>query len=86
MTQDEITSMAQDACSPHQVLNSDPEFLKRFFKLAFSAGASNERSIIREKFWSAVNDCITTNELGVEFMNKFYEVHVFGHWLDGENK
>lgn len=43
-----------------------------------------ERQKISETFWSAVNSCITTDELGVEFMSKFYAVHIFGHWLDRE--
>lgn len=43
-----------------------------------------ERQKISETFWSAVNSCITTDELGVEFMSKFYAVHVFGRWLDRE--
>lgn len=45
-----------------------------------------ERSRISETFWAAVNDCVTTDELGVEFMQKFYAVHIFGHWLDKDNK
>lgn len=35
----DIIRMAQDACSPYQVLNTDPEFLTRFAALV----AANER-------------------------------------------
>ena len=43
MTQDEIIRMANEACQPHQILNTDLEFLERFFHLAFAAGAAHER-------------------------------------------
>ena len=39
MTQDEIIKLAREACSPYQVLNTDPEFLTRFAALV----AAHER-------------------------------------------
>ena len=93
LSKDEIIRMAREA-GLEQVVAIDPksgiqtvkcpplEPLERFAALV----ASRERSIISETFWAAVNDCITTDELGVEFMSKFYQVHEFGHWLDGKNK
>ena len=39
MTQDEIIRMAEKACSPNQILNTDPEFLERFAALV----AAHER-------------------------------------------
>jgi len=39
VTQDEIIRMAREACSPHQVLNTDLVFLERFAALV----AANER-------------------------------------------
>ena len=41
--QAEIIRMANEACQPHQILNTDLEFLERFFHLAFAAGAAHER-------------------------------------------
>jgi len=41
--QAEIIRMANEACQPHQILNTDLEFLERFFNLAFAAGAAHER-------------------------------------------
>ena len=81
MKQDEIISMALEA-GLIEVAQVYIERLEHFAAIV----ASRERSIISETFWAAVNDCITTDELGVEFMSKFYQVHEFGHWLDGENK
>lgn len=39
----EITRIANEACSPNQILNTDLVFLERFFNLAFEAGAAHER-------------------------------------------
>ena len=41
--QAEIIRMAEKACAPHQILNTDLVFLERFFNLAFAAGAAHER-------------------------------------------
>jgi len=85
---DEIIRMAREAgliCESRPVTawmeSTDlTPYLTRFAALV----AANERSIISKTFWGAVNSCITTDELGIEFMNKFYPVHIFGHWLDRE--
>ena len=39
MDKDEIIRMAEKACSPNQILNTDPEFLERFAALV----AAHER-------------------------------------------
>lgn len=44
--QAEIIRMANEACQPHQILNTDLVFLERFFNLAFTAGAAHEREKI----------------------------------------
>ena len=72
MTPEEITTIAGHRQVPPWVM-----------KLVLDAIAI-ERSKISETFWASVNSCITTDELGVEFMSKFYAVHVFGQWLDRE--
>ena len=90
LNKDEIIRMAREADMDIDdeasgfgaIVTAEPLDLERFADLV----ASRERSIISETFWAAVNDCITTDELGVEFMSKFYQVHEFGHWLDGKNK
>jgi len=56
------------------------------FAVLVDKAVRDERRSISKKFWNAVNSCITTDELGVEFMRKFYPVHDFGHWLDGCDK
>lgn len=44
MTQDEIIRMANEACQPHQILNTDLEFLIRFAALV----AAHER---KQRVW-----------------------------------
>ena len=44
LSKDEIIRMAEKACAPHQILNTDLVFLERFFNLAFAAGAAHERN------------------------------------------
>lgn len=70
MTQEEITTLAGHRKVSPWVM-----------KLVMDA-VEIERSRISETFWASVNSCVTTDELGVEFMQKFYAVHIFGHWLD----
>jgi hypothetical protein len=41
VTQDEIIRMAREACSPHQVLNTDLVFLERFAALV----SAHEREV-----------------------------------------
>lgn len=93
MTQDEIISMAEQSgwlvigkniYSPSSV-GEDEDLIEEINALVKLA-AEHERSRISETFWAAINDCVTTDELGVEFMQKFYQLHIFGHWLDGKNK
>ena len=81
MSKDEIIRMAREAG-----FDDDNQFtiynIERFATLV----AAHERKKISETFWAALNFCITSDELGVEFMQKFYQLHIFGHWLDGEKK
>ena len=74
MTPKEITTLAGHRLVPPWVM-----------KLVMDA-VEIERSRISETFWASVNSCVTTDELGVEFMQKFYAVHIFGHWLDKGEK
>ena len=41
MNQEDIIRMAREACSPYQVLNTDPEFLTRFAAIV----AAHEREL-----------------------------------------
>lgn len=93
MTQEEIISMAEQAgwlvigeniYSPSSV-GEDEDLIEEINALVKLA-AENERSRISEAFWASVNSCVTTDELGVEFMQKFYAVHIFGHWLDSKEQ
>ena len=90
MSKDEIICMARDAGMDIDdeasgfgaIITAEPLDLERFATLV----AAHERKKISETFWAALNFCITSDELGVEFMQKFYQLHIFGHWLDREKK
>ena len=56
--QAEIIRMAEKACAPHQILNTDLVFLERFFNLAFAAGAAHEREKHSSPSWETVDDAI----------------------------
>jgi len=50
-----IDELAKKACAPNQTFNSDPEWVERFFNLAFAAGAANERNKYLDKLAEAID-------------------------------
>ena len=63
MTQDEITSMAREACSPYQTLNTDPEFLTRFAAIVAVREREKCAKVCDEEYarfehpWNGANKC-----------------------------
>lgn len=58
----DVVRLAKKACAPNQTFNSDPEWVERFFNLAFAAGAAHERETHRlpkltdEQIWQCNSD------------------------------
>ena len=50
-----IIELAKKACAPNQTFNSDPEWVERFFNLAFAAGAAHERNKYLDKLAEAID-------------------------------
>ena len=50
-----IIELAKKACAPNQTFNSDPEWVERFFNLAFAAGAAHERDKYLDKLAEAID-------------------------------
>ena len=50
-----IIELAKEACAPNQTFNSDPEWVERFFNLAFAAGAAHERDKYLDKLAEAID-------------------------------
>ena len=63
MTQDEIIRMAREACSPYQVLNTDPEFLTRFAALVAAHEREACAKVCDEWNWSSKHGAHPSSQL-----------------------
>ena len=63
--QAEIIRMAEKACAPHQILNTDLVFLERFFNLAFAAGAAHEREACAKVCEQGTGEAVQTATLEI---------------------